>query len=92
MIVMQGMGLALPFSSTEFGEHGPELSEPCKSCERRAVDSGGCRQAYPLAGRAEVADPVCSLSPREWAYGNALKRAKWQATGVRLGASTCLNR
>lgn len=40
------------------------MIEPCKSCERRAVDFGGCRcQAYLLAGRAEIADPVCSLSP-----------------------------
>jgi PqqA peptide cyclase len=40
------------------------MLEPCKSCERRAVDFGGCRcQAYLLAGRAEAADPVCSLSP-----------------------------
>ncbi len=40
------------------------MLDPCKSCERRAADFGGCRcQAYLLAGRAEVADPVCSLSP-----------------------------
>jgi PqqA peptide cyclase len=40
------------------------MLEPCKSCERRAADFGGCRcQAYLLAGRAEAADPVCSLSP-----------------------------
>ena len=40
------------------------MPEPCKSCDRRAQDFGGCRcQAYLLTGRAEVADPVCSLSP-----------------------------
>jgi len=40
------------------------MIEPCKSCDRRAIDFGGCRcQAHLLAGRAEVADPVCSLSP-----------------------------
>jgi pyrroloquinoline quinone biosynthesis protein E len=40
------------------------MSEPCRSCERRAQDHGGCRcQAFLLAGRAEAADPACSLSP-----------------------------
>ncbi|HTW24330.1 MAG TPA: pyrroloquinoline quinone biosynthesis protein PqqE [Candidatus Baltobacteraceae bacterium] len=40
------------------------MIEPCRSCERRAADFGGCRcQAFLLAGRAEAADPVCSLSP-----------------------------
>lgn len=39
------------------------MMEPCRSCDRRAVDFGGCRcQALLLAGRAEAADPVCSLS------------------------------
>jgi len=39
------------------------MLDPCKSCDRRAVDFGGCRcQAFLLAGRAEAADPVCSLS------------------------------
>lgn len=40
------------------------MVEPCKSCDRRTVDFGGCRcQAYLVAGNAQVADPVCSLSP-----------------------------
>lgn len=39
------------------------MVEPCKSCDRHTVDFGGCRcQAYLLDGRAEAADPVCSLS------------------------------
>jgi PqqA peptide cyclase len=39
------------------------MLEPCKSCDRRRVDFGGCRcQAHLLTGRAEAADPVCSLS------------------------------
>lgn len=52
--------------SEAFGKYRGEgwMLEPCKSCERRTVDFGGCRcQAYLLAGRAEAADPVCSLSP-----------------------------
>jgi PqqA peptide cyclase len=41
------------------------MQEPCKSCDRRAQDFGGCRcQAFLLAGDATVTDPVCSLSPQ----------------------------
>jgi PqqA peptide cyclase len=40
------------------------MQEPCKSCERRELDFGGCRcQALLLAGDAAATDPVCSLSP-----------------------------
>ena len=40
------------------------MREPCRSCERRSVDFGGCRcQAYQLAGDARAADPVCKLAP-----------------------------
>ena len=37
---------------------------PCRECEFREVDFGGCRcQAALLAGDASVTDPACSLSP-----------------------------
>src|SRR5579859_2781453 len=40
------------------------MQEPCKSCDRRSQDFGGCRcQAFLLAGDAAATDPVCSLSP-----------------------------
>ena len=40
------------------------MSDPCRSCERRTQDHGGCRcQAFLLTGRAEATDPACSLSP-----------------------------
>jgi PqqA peptide cyclase len=40
------------------------MQEPCKSCERRQLDFGGCRcQAFLLAGDAASTDPVCSLAP-----------------------------
>jgi pyrroloquinoline quinone biosynthesis protein E len=40
------------------------MQEPCKSCERREQDFGGCRcQAFLIAGDARAADPVCHLSP-----------------------------
>jgi pyrroloquinoline quinone biosynthesis protein E len=40
------------------------MPEPCRSCDRRAQDFGGCRcQAFLLAKDMTVTDPVCSLSP-----------------------------
>src|SRR4029077_13266974 len=40
------------------------MGEPCRSCERRDIDFGGCRcQAFLLTGDAAVTDPGCSLSP-----------------------------
>ena len=41
------------------------MQEPCRSCDRRELDFGGCRcQAFLLTGDASATDPVCSLSPR----------------------------
>ena len=40
------------------------MREPCRSCERRSLDFGGCRcQAMALTGDARNTDPVCILSP-----------------------------
>jgi PqqA peptide cyclase len=40
------------------------MPEPCRSCDRRAQDFGGCRcQAFLLMQDATATDPVCSLSP-----------------------------
>jgi pyrroloquinoline quinone biosynthesis protein E len=40
------------------------MKEPCRSCERRNEDFGGCRcQALALAGDASATDPICSKSP-----------------------------
>jgi pyrroloquinoline quinone biosynthesis protein E len=36
------------------------MHEPCRSCERRELDWGGCRcQAFALTGDAAATDPVC---------------------------------
>ena len=41
------------------------MQEPCKTCDRREQDFGGCRcQAFLLAGDAAATDPVCSLAPQ----------------------------
>ena len=40
------------------------MAEPCRSCDRREIDWGGCRcQALALAGAADTVDPACALSP-----------------------------
>lgn len=40
------------------------MPEPCRSCDRRSQDFGGCRcQGFLLAGDARATDPVCSLAP-----------------------------
>ncbi|MDW8444732.1 MAG: pyrroloquinoline quinone biosynthesis protein PqqE [Acetobacteraceae bacterium] len=40
------------------------MREPCRSCDRRLKDHGGCRcQAFALTGDAAATDPACALSP-----------------------------
>jgi len=40
------------------------MQDPCKTCDRREIDFGGCRcQALLLTGDAAATDPVCTLSP-----------------------------
>jgi pyrroloquinoline quinone biosynthesis protein E len=40
------------------------MPEPCRSCDRREVDFGGCRcQAMMLTGDPRNADPTCHFSP-----------------------------
>jgi pyrroloquinoline quinone biosynthesis protein E len=40
------------------------MQEPCRSCDRREIDWGGCRcQAMAMTGDPAATDPACSLSP-----------------------------
>jgi pyrroloquinoline quinone biosynthesis protein E len=40
------------------------MREPCRTCERRTHDWGGCRcQAFAMTGSAAEADPACAKSP-----------------------------
>jgi len=49
------------------------MPEPCRSCDRRIEDFGGCRcQAFLLAGDAAATDPVCSLAPSHAVVDDAL--------------------
>jgi pyrroloquinoline quinone biosynthesis protein E len=52
------------------------MKEPCKSCDRRAIDYGGCRcQAYHLTGDAAATDPVCKLAPARHLIDDACSAA-----------------
>jgi len=52
------------------------MPEPCRSCDRRSIDFGGCRcQAFHLTGNAAATDPACSLSPDH----AAIERARLEA-------------
>jgi PqqA peptide cyclase len=40
------------------------MREPCRTCQMRDIDYGGCRcQAMALVGDAAATDPACELSP-----------------------------
>jgi pyrroloquinoline quinone biosynthesis protein E len=49
------------------------MPEPCRSCDRREIDWGGCRcQAFALTGDAARTDPACALSPQHGAMAEAI--------------------
>jgi len=51
------------------------MPEPCRSCDRRSRDFGGCRcQALLLTGDAAATDPVCSLAPTRTVIDETLAR------------------
>jgi pyrroloquinoline quinone biosynthesis protein E len=55
------------------------MPEPCRSCERRTIDFGGCRcQAFHLTGNASATDPTCSLAPEH----SIIERARAEASSV----------
>jgi PqqA peptide cyclase len=52
------------------------MPEPCRSCDQRAQDFGGCRcQALLLTGNAEATDPACTLAPAHHIIEAALTEA-----------------
>ena len=59
------------------------MREPCRTCDRREEDWGGCRcQALMLTGDAANADPVCALSPHHAGLTAELDRALAEAEGA----------
>jgi pyrroloquinoline quinone biosynthesis protein E len=64
------------------------MVEPCRSCERREMDWGGCRcQAMAITGSAAQADPACHKSPFHAKFAalaeleSSLPRSEYQYRG-----------
>jgi len=56
------------------------MPDPCRSCDRREIDFGGCRcQAFQLTGDAARTDPVCHLSPDHGIVTQAVQAANADA-------------
>ena len=61
------------------------MPDPCRSCDRRELDFGGCRcQAFQLTGDAARTDPVCHLSPDHAVVADAVR-----AANAEHGRPTC---
>ena len=67
------------------------MPEPCRSCDRREIDWGGCRcQAFALTGDAAGTDPVCALAPTHGLLAAALRETEASAPDFiyrRIGAA-----
>jgi pyrroloquinoline quinone biosynthesis protein E len=65
------------------------MPEPCRSCERRTEDFGGCRcQAFLLAGDSKATDPACSLAPAHSVVESAVRKANSGAAISEPASST----
>ena len=52
------------------------MQEPCRSCDERHKDFGGCRcQAFMVTGDAAATDPVCGKSPQHEKIVEFVRRA-----------------
>jgi PqqA peptide cyclase len=64
------------------------MPEPCRSCERRTEDFGGCRcQAFLLAGDDTATDPACSLAPAHHLVESAVRDANTNASTAKPTAA-----
>jgi pyrroloquinoline quinone biosynthesis protein E len=60
------------------------MREPCRSCDRREIDWGGCRcQAFALLGDLTATDPACSLSPDHAVMQEAVDQSEQPAQPYR---------
>jgi pyrroloquinoline quinone biosynthesis protein E len=77
--------------SSSFGRFRGQdwMPEPCRSCDRRGEDFGGCRcQAFLLAGDALLTDPACSLAPSHGIVESAVRDANCGAAIAQPAASS----
>lgn len=57
------------------------MPEPCRSCDEKSKDYGGCRcQAYLLTGDMTATDPVCGKSPHRREIDDIIQSADSPAT------------
>jgi PqqA peptide cyclase len=65
------------------------MPDPCRSCDRRTEDFGGCRcQAFLLTGDATVTDPACSLAPTHSIVEGAVREANADAGAAHPATSS----
>jgi pyrroloquinoline quinone biosynthesis protein E len=58
------------------------MPAPCRTCDERAVDFGGCRcQAFALTGDAAATDPACALAPQHAIVVSARARSEQAPAG-----------
>jgi pyrroloquinoline quinone biosynthesis protein E len=68
------------------------MPEPCRSCDRREIDFGGCRcQAFQLTGDAARTDPVCHLSPDHGIVAEAVRAANENSESGRTNLAPRVN-
>jgi pyrroloquinoline quinone biosynthesis protein E len=61
------------------------MEEPCRSCERRSIDFGGCRcQTFHLTGSVTATDPACALSSQHGLVERARDHAEQLVSVDRL--------
>jgi pyrroloquinoline quinone biosynthesis protein E len=89
-------GLALPqvrehslrdiwYDSAAFQAYRGEtwMPQPCRTCDDRGKDFGGCRcQAWLFTGDAAATDPVCGRSPHHEQVVQVVRRGEAIATGA----------
>lgn len=66
------------YDSESFNQFRGEdwMPDPCRSCDLRSQDGGGCRcQAFALTGDAYATDPVCQWAPEHHLIEEALQDA-----------------
>jgi pyrroloquinoline quinone biosynthesis protein E len=67
------------------------MPEPCRSCDRRTEDFGGCRcQAFMITGDANATDPVCSLAPAHGLIEQKLLEVNSRADNAASGGQAAI--
>jgi hypothetical protein len=65
------------------------MPEPCRSCDRRTEDFGGCRcQAFLITDDASATDPVCELSPLHRLIEDAVREDATKDAGPGVSSGT----